>query len=164
MRQLMMSALLLISAGIAGDAIAQSITRTPTPGLPISQSIHIPAGSERLLLSGQVPPPLVEGRASTVEDFGGTRVQTAAILRNIAAILDARGFGLKDVVRMQAFLVGDPANGGVLDLDAFNAAYSEVFGTATQPNRPVRSLFQVSRLARPGWLVEIEVEAAKAAD
>ena len=39
--------------------------------------------------------------------------------------------------------------------------YSASFGTKEQPNKPARSTMQVAGLVREGWLVEIEVTAAK---
>ncbi|MDP1293871.1 Rid family hydrolase, partial [Klebsiella variicola] len=69
--------------------------------------------------------------------------------------------GLGDVVKMQVFLVGDPAKGGKMDFDGFMAAYREFYGTATQPNLPARSVMQVAGLVVPCWLVEIEVIAAR---
>jgi enamine deaminase RidA (YjgF/YER057c/UK114 family) len=41
------------------------------------------------------------------------------------------------------------------------AGYRQFFGTARQPNPPVRSVVQVAGLGNPGWLVEIEVSAAR---
>jgi enamine deaminase RidA (YjgF/YER057c/UK114 family) len=40
-------------------------------------------------------------------------------------------------------------------------AYRERFGTPEQPNKPARSTMQVAGLVDPGWLVEIEVTAAR---
>jgi enamine deaminase RidA (YjgF/YER057c/UK114 family) len=40
-------------------------------------------------------------------------------------------------------------------------AYREAFGTPEQPNKPARSTMQVGGPGRSGWLVEIEVTAAK---
>lgn len=40
-------------------------------------------------------------------------------------------------------------------------AYTQFFGTQAQPNTPVRSVLQVAGLARPQWVVEIEVVAAR---
>ena len=66
-----------------------------------------------------------------------------------------------DVVKMHAFLVGDPATGGKLDFAGFMKGYTQFFGTPEQPNLPVRSAVQVAALAGPGMLVEIEVTAVR---
>ena len=71
------------------------------------------------------------------------------------------GLSLGDVVRMQAFVVADPALGGQMDLAGFMAAYREAFGTARQPNLPARTVVQVAGLSDPRLLVEIEVSAAR---
>jgi enamine deaminase RidA (YjgF/YER057c/UK114 family) len=62
---------------------------------------------------------------------------------------------------MQAFLAGDPAKGGLMDLDGWNEAYRMYFGTAEQPNRPVRATVQVAHLVLPTGLIEIMVVAAR---
>jgi enamine deaminase RidA (YjgF/YER057c/UK114 family) len=66
-----------------------------------------------------------------------------------------------DVIKMNVFLVGDPAKGGKMDFPGMMAAYTKFFGTKEQPNLPARSAVQVAGLAAPGGLVEIEVIAAK---
>jgi enamine deaminase RidA (YjgF/YER057c/UK114 family) len=69
--------------------------------------------------------------------------------------------GMGDIVKMQAFLVGDPAKGGKLDFEGFMQGYTQFFGTPAQPNLPARSAMQVAALANPGFLVEIEVTAVR---
>jgi enamine deaminase RidA (YjgF/YER057c/UK114 family) len=66
-----------------------------------------------------------------------------------------------DVVKMQVFLVGDPAKGGKMDFAGFMDGYTQYFGTEAQPNLPSRSVMQVAALAAPGFLVEIEVTAVR---
>jgi enamine deaminase RidA (YjgF/YER057c/UK114 family) len=61
---------------------------------------------------------------------------------------------------MDVFLAGDPAT-GKMDFAGLNAAYSEFFGTADQPNKPVRAAMQVAALATSWGLVEIQVVAVK---
>ena len=39
--------------------------------------------------------------------------------------------------------------------------YSKFFGTEAQQLLPVRSAVEVAALANPGWLIEIEVSAAR---
>jgi len=66
-----------------------------------------------------------------------------------------------DVVKMQVFLAGDPAKEGKMDFSGFMEAYSQFYGTAEQPNLPVRSTMQVAALVNPSFLVEIEVTAVR---
>jgi len=67
---------------------------------------------------------------------------------------------MPDVVKMTVFLVGDPAKNGKADTKGFMEAYTQYFG-GSQPNLPARAVVQVAGLSNPGWLVEIEVVAAK---
>ena len=71
------------------------------------------------------------------------------------------GLGMGDVVKMQVFLVGDAAHGGRMDFAGFMQGYRQFFGTPAQPKLPARSAMQVAALANPGYLVEIEVIAAR---
>lgn len=64
-----------------------------------------------------------------------------------------------DVVKMQAFLVAP--EGEALDFDGFMKGYAQFFGTTEQPNLPSRSVMTVAGLVSAGWLVEIEVTAAR---
>ena len=73
----------------------------------------------------------------------------------IEEILKARG------VMMRVYLAADPRLENRLDFAGINAAYSQHFGTAAQPNKPARSTFQVAALVAAGALVEIEVQAAR---
>jgi len=99
----------------------------------------------------------------TVAAYGDTDPQTRNILRDVQAVLERRGYTMREVVKMQAFLVADPRNAnGRADFQAFARAYSEFFGNAGNPDIPVRTRTQVLGLAWPGWLVEIEVMAARA--
>jgi enamine deaminase RidA (YjgF/YER057c/UK114 family) len=91
-----------------------------------------------------------------------TKTQAVRALQAIEVVLKSQGLGLGDVVQMQAFLAGDPAKGGQMDIDGWNAAYDEFFGTAAQPNKPVRATVQVARLVVPTGLIEIMVVAARA--
>jgi enamine deaminase RidA (YjgF/YER057c/UK114 family) len=68
---------------------------------------------------------------------------------------------MSDVVKMQVFLVGDPAKDGKMDFGGFMEGYTQFFGTEAQPNLPARSVVQVAGLANPGFLVEIEVTAVR---
>jgi len=51
----------------------------------------------------------------------------------------------------------------MMDFAGLNKAWLKEFGTPAQPNKPSRAAVQVSALAMPGALVEIEFVAAKKA-
>lgn len=127
------------------------------------ESVRVPVdGTEFLMLSG-LTPPVIDGSVpgDQAEAYGDTEMQTRNILTQLKATLERRGYGLNDVVKVQAFLVGDARMGGRADFQGFSRAYAEVFGTAETPNIPVRTRVQVAGLVEPGWLVEIEAMAAK---
>src|SRR5260221_9786734 len=90
--------------------------------------------------------------------YGHTKPQTVGGLNKIKAILECLGLGMGDVVKMQAFLVHDAR--APMDFKAFMEGYTQFFG-GSQPNLPARSVVGVAALANPGFLVEIEVIAAK---
>jgi enamine deaminase RidA (YjgF/YER057c/UK114 family) len=167
MRGVMMAAALVLALA-ATPALAQSgeaggIKRTDTPNFPISQAVLVPGGSDLFFFSGVVPsvtdPAAPKG---SIQSFGDTEAQTENVLGKIRKTMEAQGLGLKDVVLMHVYLVGDPAKGGTMDFAGMMNAYRRHFGTAEQPNKPARSTVQVAGLASAGMLVEIEVVAARA--
>ncbi|MDL2354414.1 MAG: RidA family protein [Pseudomonadota bacterium] len=142
---------------------AQAIVRHKIPGsdFPIALAVSIPPGATIHFISGQVPP--VTDKAAdpnSLAAFGDTKTQTVGVLKKIRDVLQGMGLGMGDVVKMQVFLVGDPAKGNKGDVAGFMEGYTQFFGGA-QPNLPARAVFQVAALSNPGWLIEIEVVAAK---
>jgi enamine deaminase RidA (YjgF/YER057c/UK114 family) len=71
------------------------------------------------------------------------------VLTKIQDILKGMGLGMGDVVKMQVFLVGDPAKGGKADVAGFMEGYTQFFGGA-QPNLPARAVVQVAGLSQSG--------------
>jgi enamine deaminase RidA (YjgF/YER057c/UK114 family) len=128
-----------------------------------AEAIEVPVNARQLVLSG-VGPQVVDDAApaGSVQAYGDTAVQTLSVIGQIEATLNRHGYGLGDIVSMQALLVADPAADGVADFEGFSAIYNQYFGTAAQPNVPTRTRAQVIRLVPPGWLVEMTVTAIKA--
>jgi enamine deaminase RidA (YjgF/YER057c/UK114 family) len=142
---------------LAQGAQAADVQRTyAKPDALFASNITVPAGSDLVFLSGAAMPPAAAGASN-----GGTEAQADAVLKGIVDNLKSVGLGPGDVVSMHVYLVGDPAKGGAMDFAGWNAAYRRVFGSADQPNRPTRTTVQVSALAVPGDLVEVEVVAAR---
>jgi 2-iminobutanoate/2-iminopropanoate deaminase len=81
---------------------------------------------------------------------GGLEAQTERALHNLAAVLDAAGLGLGDVVKTTCFLAD------IADFGAFNAVYARAFPDPP----PARSTFAVRDLPK-GGLVEIEAIAVR---
>lgn len=143
---------------------SSSAIRYPIPNsdFPISQAVEIPSTGKLIYLSGQVPSITDEtADANSVLAFGNTETQTVNVLQKIDSILQGLDLTMGDVVKMQAFLVGDPTMEDKMDFAGFMAGYTQFFGTAEQPNLPSRSAMQVAGLVNPGWLVEIEVVALR---
>lgn len=97
-----------------------------------------------LFASGQIPldPETGEIVGSTIEE------QTARVMKNVAAILEAAGTDFDHVVKTTCFL------NDMNDFAAFNAEYAKSFGEV----RPARSAVAVEKLPK-GALVEVEVIA-----
>lgn len=97
-----------------------------------------------LFASGQIPldPETGEIVGSTIEE------QTAQVMKNVAAILEAAGTDFGHVAKTTCFL------NDMNDFAAFNAEYAKSFGEV----RPARSAVAVEKLPK-GALVEVEVIA-----
>lgn len=150
---------------LAATAHAEDIKRTssPTSQAPISTTVAVPAGSRIVFFSGNLAdvanPAAAKG---SIAAYGNTNTQVISILKKFEKLLAAEGLTLADVIKVNVFMVGDPELGGKMDFAGLNAAYSQYFGSAAQPNKPVRTALQVAALPMPGGLVEIEMTAAKA--
>jgi enamine deaminase RidA (YjgF/YER057c/UK114 family) len=147
----------------SAPALADEIIRYPNgTTFPIAAAVEVPAGKTTLYVSGMTPA-VADPKATpnTFAAYGDTRTQALSVLNTIKATLERAHLTMGDVVKMQVFLVGDPAKGGHLDFEGLMAAYTQFFGTKEQPNLPARSAMQVVALANPGFLVEIEVVAVR---
>jgi enamine deaminase RidA (YjgF/YER057c/UK114 family) len=149
----------------SSPAWSQDVVRHPLPHgspFPISAAVEVPAGKTLVFVSGMVPA-VADPKAArdSIAAYGDTKTQTISALTAIKTSLDGMHLSLGDVVKMQVFLVGDPAKGGRMDFDGFMQGYRQFFGTPEQPNLPARSAMQVAGLANPGFLVEIEVTAVR---
>jgi enamine deaminase RidA (YjgF/YER057c/UK114 family) len=152
---------LSFSLAISGAALAAEPPQRIGPAQsPISTSVSVPPGGRLVYVSGTVPDVAdVAAPEGSVARYGDTAAQTRSVLRKVEKALAEQGLGLSDVVMMRVFLVAPP--GQRMDFAGMMTVYREFFGTKTQPNKPARSTMQVAGLVDPGWLVEIEVTAAK---
>ncbi len=113
---------------------------------PYSPAQLIPlTGKEKLLLTaGQIG---LDPHAGELVP-GGIRAETQRTLENLAALLEAAGLGLKDVVKTTVYLA---------DMQEF-AVMNEVYAAYFTSDPPARSTVQVAGLPR-GARVEIEAIA-----
>ncbi|MDL2289043.1 RidA family protein [Oscillospiraceae bacterium OttesenSCG-928-F05] len=110
---------------------------------PYSQGI---AAAGLVFTSGQLPMDMATGELERNDIKAATR----HCLSNVAAILEAGGASMADVVKTTVFLT---------DMALFadvNAAYAEFFGDTP----PARSCIEVAALPK-GALIEIEAVAVK---
>nr|MDO8082051.1 RidA family protein [Candidatus Freyarchaeota archaeon] len=113
--------------------------KAPAPVGPYSQGI---IAGNFIFVSGQVP--LDPKTGKMVE--GTISQQTEQVLKNMQAILEAAGAGLKDVVKCTVFLK---------DMNTFsemNQKFAEFF----KDNPPARAAIEAARLPRD---VGVEIEA-----
>lgn len=158
------SLLAALALGAAGQAFAADVVRHPLPNnnpFPISMAVEVPAGKKIVFLSGMVGSPVDKTAApGSKAMWGDTEAQTVSTLQQIDAALKSMKLQMKDVIKMQAFLVGDPDKNGDMDFAGFMKGYTQFFGPASgNANLPSRSAIKVAGLAAPGLLIEIEVTA-----
>ena len=150
------AALSVVATAAGADVIRHPI---PNSTFPIAQAVTVTGNATTVYVSGQVPPVInKDADPSSPQAYGDTRTQTIGVLNRIKGILEGQGLGIGDVVKMQVFLVHSAA--APMDFKAFMEGYTQFFG-GSQPNLPARSVVGVAALANPGFLVEIEVIAAK---
>lgn len=114
------------------------------PFAKYSHGVEVPAGKRLVVCSGQLG---IGPDESIPEDAGA---QAELCFSNIAAILAEAGLGLKDIVRINAF-VTDRAH-----LKPYMAVRDRLFAEPA----PASTLMIVSGFAREAFKVEIEVIAA----
>lgn len=109
-----------------------------------SHGVEVPAGKRLILCSGQ----LGIGPDEAIPDDAGA--QTELCFANIAAILEEAGLGLRDIVRINAFVTDR----------AYLRPYMDVRDRLFSDPAPASTLMIVSGFARPEFKVEIEAIAA----
>jgi 2-iminobutanoate/2-iminopropanoate deaminase len=125
---------------MTADRRAISTNQAPTPTGPFNQAIRV---GNLIFTAGQA------GRNRDTGQMGDIREQTDWALRNIAAILEAAGASLDDVVKTTVYLKDG----------ADSAAMSEAYASRFNDPLPARSSVVVTRLKNAEMLVEIEAIA-----
>jgi enamine deaminase RidA (YjgF/YER057c/UK114 family) len=149
---------------VAFPLAAHDIVRRAGSALPIATSVLVPAGADVVFVGGTLPDAAdTDAPAGSAERAGDTAAQAHSVLARIAAELEAQGFAMSDVVKMNVFLVGDPGRGGMADYAGLMSAWLKYFGKDTA-GLPARTTVQVAGLGVPGALVQIDVIAARGGD
>jgi 2-iminobutanoate/2-iminopropanoate deaminase len=111
---------------------------------PISHYTDAVIAGDTLYISGIVP---VDADGNVVGDDAAA--QARQVFANMGLVLAAAGATPADVVKVTVYLLD------IDDRPAINPVRKEFFGSA----RPASTLVEVSRLAVPGALLEIEAVA-----
>jgi enamine deaminase RidA (YjgF/YER057c/UK114 family) len=158
-RDVMIGAVLM-AASCVGMRAQTTVTRVYGP--PTQKFANAVWAGDTLYVAGQMASPVTtaDKTKGTPAVYGDTKTQALSALATIEKILKSQGLTMGDVVQMDVFLAPDPAT-GKMDFAGMNEAYSTYFGTADQPNKPVRAAMQVAALATSWGLVEIQVVAVK---
>jgi 2-iminobutanoate/2-iminopropanoate deaminase len=110
---------------------------------PYSQAVR---SGDFLFVSGQIA---IDPHTAEIIS-GDIEVQTEQVLKNIAAIIDAAGLSLQNVVKCTCFLKD------MNDFAKFNAVYENYFGESL----PARETVEVARLPKD-VLVEVSAICGK---
>lgn len=167
--RLIAAALFAATAASAVPAFAvepiDRLSTTMPDGKPaaILKGAIVPPGYDTFYMSGQLPDPIDPAKRATMEDFGDTKTQTISTLNKIKATLAEKGYKMSDIVKMTAFLVGDPKLEGKMDFKGYMEGFLQFFNTADNPTTVARSTIAAAALVGPMYLVELEVTAVKPA-
>ncbi len=85
---------------------------------------------------------------------GDLEAQAEQVFKNLKAAVEAAGGAMADIIKLNVYLVAEV---GYDDLPKYRAARDRYVNVARPP---ASTLLVVTRLARPGWLIEIEAVAA----
>ncbi len=116
------------------------------PASTYSHGFEVPPDARLVFLSGQIA---MRPDGSVPQ---GIEAQTEQVWKNIGNCLADAGMGIGDIVKFTSYLTRTE------DL----AKYGEVRNRFLGAHRPTSTLLVIQSLARPEFLVEVEVIAAKA--
>ena len=110
----------------------------------------MPRNAARVLLCGLALAGQTAGRpdGSCAADFKG---QAEQVYQNIADVLKGCGLSISNIVKTTTYLLNPD------DMNVWREAQKQAFGDI----KPASTLLFISRLARPEYLIEVDVIAAK---
>lgn len=129
--------------------------------------ILVPENAETLFYSGSISFAMPDGcgRQDIGKEgceSGDMEAQGTMILQGFEDKLEARGWSLENVVRVNVYGVAGPD--GKLDFAGFNKAFAKFFSREDGGWYPARTFVEVAALFRPELLVEVEIVAMKISD
>ena len=152
-RDVVAAAVTMAAAGAASEAQAQApsnlrFSNPPGMSKPPSYShvVEVNGPHRTIYLAGQTG---VDANGKVAE---GIRAQTVQVMENIKTALASVGGGFEHIVKLTSYLTNLEANG--VEFREVRASYF--------PNKealPASTLLQISRLANPAYLVEVEAIA-----
>ena len=107
------------------------------------------SGGTTIYLAGQVS----SDASGKLIGEGNLEAQAEQVFKNLKNGVEAAGGTLADVVKMNVYILAEVDPG---EIPKFRAVRDRYVNTA---HPPASTLVVVSRLARPGWLIEIEAVA-----
>src|SRR6516165_1001434 len=107
------------------------------------------SGGTTIYIAGQVS----SDEAGKLIGENNFEAQAEQVFRNLKIAVEAAGGTMADLVKMNVYLVAEVAPDDGPKFRAIRDRYVNV------KNPPASTLVVVSRLARPGWLLEIEAVA-----
>src|SRR2546421_4653424 len=129
--------------------MAAKIEKYSAPGVydppGYSQAIKVTGVQTILFLAGQVPYEM----DGTVKHRGDFRAQARTVFASVKALVEAGGGTLANVVKITTYVTD------VRHRPEFRTLRDEFFG----PRGPASTMVEVSKLAHPDYLIEIEAIA-----
>ena len=107
------------------------------------------SGGTTVYLAGQVS----SDASGKLIGEGNFEAQAEQVFKNLKTAVEAAGGAMANLVKMNVYLVAEVDPG---EVPKFRAIRDRYVNTA---HPPASTLVVVSRLARPGWLIEIEAVA-----
>ena len=142
----------LVLAGNEWEVVVSKEIFSPATLPPPTGYSHVAKVSKCSLvyIAGQVSSD-ASGKLVGEGDF---EAQAERVFANVKLAVEAAGATMADIVKMNTYIVAavDPA-----DVPKMRAIRGRYFGSGTPP---ASTLVYVSRLAQPGWMIEVEVVAA----
>ncbi len=152
MRISLFTLVVLVPTVAMAQSSAPQVKRTnpPTLSTPTGYThvVEVSGPAKTIYIAGQV----ALDKDGKVVGAGDMKAQTEQVFKNLEAALAAAGAKFSDVVKMNMYLTD------IGQVSVVREIRSKYFGSST----PASTLVQVVALARPEFLIEIEVVAALA--